>query len=586
MLKFFVGVLVGVLLVIVIGVIGIFAIASLRSKPAAVSTDSTLILHLEGDLPERAPVELPFEGFGQRTSSTMLEMNAALHKAATDSRIKAVVVEPYGLNVGWGKMEELHSDLEQFARSGKPLYAYLKTPGTREYYVATAASKIYLSPEDMLNLKGLRFELMYFRHTLDKLGVTVDVEHAGKYKDFGDMYTRSDMSPETKEVLNSVMDRLYGDLVKTIGVGRKKSIAEVQDAINNGPLLSSQVQSRGLVDQLCYEDEMFGKLKRDIHTDVRKLSERDYVRAFQSETSFSSRPKIAFVVAQGEILRGDPESSSTSGEGIESESFDKLLAKVGADSSLKGVIVRIDSPGGESFASDDLWRAMNVLAKKKPVVISMSDTAASGGYYMAMNGSPIIAYPGTLTGSIGVVFGKPNLHGLYDKLGIDKDFISRGRFAGIDSDYQPLDDAEKAKLREGIDDNYHAFVQKVADSRKRPFDQIEPVAQGRVWLGDQAKDNGLVDELGGIDRAVQVIKQRASIGSNEPITLVAYPAKRTLLEMLLSSSGTDASITDQLTSLLRLRSASPLPALLRSPQVRAWLRGGYLSISPWALTIH
>ena len=580
--------LVGAVLVIVIGSIAIVAIASLRTKPASVASGSTLVLHLEGDLPERSPVELPFGGFGQRTSLTMLEINAALHKAATDSRIQALVLEPYNLNVGWGKMEELHTDLEQFAHSGKPLYAYLKTPGTREYYVATAAAKIYLSPQDMLNLKGLRFELMYFRHTLDKLGVTVDIEHAGKYKDFGDMYTRSDMSPETKEVLNSVMDRLYGDLVKTIGLGRKKSIAEVQDAINNGPLLSKQVQSRGLVDQLCYEDEMFGKLKRDIRADIHKVDERDYVRSFQAETSFTGRPKIAFVVAQGDIMRGDPESSGTGGEAIESEGFNKLLARVGSDSSIKGVIVRIDSPGGESFASDELWRAMNQLAKKKPMVISMSDTAASGGYYMAMNGTPVIAYPGTLTGSIGVVFGKPNLHGLYDKLGIDKDTIARGRFASIDSDYKPLDDAEKAKLREGIDDNYHSFVQKVADSRKRPFNQIEPIAQGRVWLGDQAKDNGLVDELGGIDRAVQVIKQRSSIGPNDPVTLVSFPAKRTLLEMILAQSGSDTTVQDRVLSLLHLRSAA-LPPLLHSPEVRAWLlggtHGGYLSISPWALSI-
>jgi protease-4 len=338
---------------------------------------------------------------------------------------------------------------------------------------------------------------------------------------------------------------------------------------------------------------MFGKLKRDIHADVLKVATRDYVHAFQAETNFSSRPKVAFVVAQGEIMRGDPESSSTSSEAIESESFDKLLARVGADSSIKGVIVRIDSPGGESFASDELWRAMNQLARKKPMVISMSDTAASGGYYMAMNGTPVIAYPGTLTGSIGVVFGKPNLHGLYDKLGIDKDTISRGRFAAIDSDYKPLDDAEKAKLREGIDDNYHAFVQKVADSRKRPFDQIEPVAQGRVWLGDQAKDNGLVDELGGIDRAVQVIKRRASIAPSQTVSLVAYPAKRTLFEMIFAQSGgesgNEATVPDRILALLKLRSGTQLPPLLRSPEVRAWLlggsRGGYLSVSPWALTI-
>src|SRR5262249_10827011 len=171
----------------------------------------------------------------------------------------------------------------------------------------------------------------------------------------------------------------------------------------------------------------------------------------------------------------------------------------GNDGSIRGVVVRIDSPGGDALASDDIWREMNVLSKKKPVVISMSDAAASGGYYMAMTGDPIVAYPGTFTGSIGVVFGKPNLHGLYDKLGITLDTLTRGRYADIDSEYHPLSLAARAKLREGIDASYRAFVSKVAEARKRPYAQVEPLAQGRVWLGSQARERGLVDELGGIE---------------------------------------------------------------------------------------
>ena len=584
MLKFFLGVVVGVVLVVMVFVIAVFALAAMRTKPPAIASGSTLVLHLEGDLPERAPVEVPFAAFGQKPTLTLENSWSILRKAAADPRIKAVVVEPYGLSVGWGKMEELRADLEKFRRSGKPLYAYLKTPGTRDYYIATAASKIYLAPEDMLNMKGLRFELMYFRHTLDKLGVSVDVEHAGKYKDYMDMFTRSDMSPETREVLTSVIDRLYGDLVRTIGVGRKKTVAEVQDAIDNGPLLSKDVASRGLVDGLCYEDEMFGKLKKELRADVRKVTEREYVKTTDSEAGLAGKQQIAFVVAEGEILRGDPESSNVSGSAIESESFTRLLAKVGS-SDVKGVIVRIDSPGGEVFASDALWKAMNELRTKKPMVVSMSDYAASGGYYMAMNKTPIVAYPGTLTGSIGVIYGKPILHGLYDKLGIDKDSLSRGRFAEIDSDYQPLNPVERAKLREGIDRNYQSFVQKVADSRKRPFAEIEPIAQGRVWLGDQAKENGLVDELGGIDRAIEMVKRRASIGMNEAVTLVPYPGRRSWLEMLLETSGADASMEDRIAAAVGSRAQGLLPNLLQKPEVRMWLHGGYLSVSPWSLEI-
>ncbi len=211
MLKFFLGVVVGAILVVVIGVLIIAGLASMRSRPPAVASDSTLILRLEGDLPERAPVELPFEGFGQHTPLTVADTWAILRRAAVDKRIRAIVIEPQNLAIGWAKMQELHAELDNFRKSGKPVYAYLKTPSARDYYVATAATKVYLGPQDLLNLKGVRFELMYFKKTLDKLGVTVDVEHDGKYKDYGDMFTRSDMSPETREVMTSIIDRVYGD---------------------------------------------------------------------------------------------------------------------------------------------------------------------------------------------------------------------------------------------------------------------------------------------------------------------------------------------------------------------------------------
>lgn len=584
MLKFFLGMVVGAILVVVIGVLIIAGIASMRSRPPAVASDSTLILRLDGDLPERAPVELPFEGFGQHTPLTVADTWAILRRAAVDKRIRAIVLEPQNLAVGWAKMQELHAELDNFRKSGKPVYAYLKTPSARDYYVATAASKVYLGPQDLLNLKGVRFELMYFKKTLDKLGITVDVEHDGKYKDFGDMFTRSDMSPETREVMTSIVDRVYGDLVKTIGVSRKKSAAEVEDAINNGPLLSSDVAARGLVDSLCYEDEMFGKLRREINTEVRKVDAHDYLQNGDFDAGLKTKDKIGFVVAEGDIIRGEPGSSNETE--IQSESFTKLLDKVSNRSDLKGVIVRIDSPGGEVYATDAIWKSMNDLARKKPVVISMSDAAASGGYYMAMNGTPIVAYPETLTGSIGVVYGKPDLHGLYDKLGISKDSIQRGHFAGIDSDYTPLTPEEKEKLKQGIDATYQTFLRRVSDSRKRPVDQIALVAEGRVWLGDQAKENGLVDELGGIDRAIELVKQRARIAPYDTVSLVTFPPRKTLFELLFNNQSPDASIEARIRMALGIPQAVTLPPVFAAPQVRAFLHGGYLSVCPWVLSIN
>jgi protease IV len=272
-------------------------------------------------------------------------------------------------------------------------------------------------------------------------------------------------------------------------------------------------------------------------------------------------------------VRGDPSDDGGGESNLTSYGFTKILRKVGSDSTVKGVVVRIDSPGGEVTASDELWREMNLLAKKKPVVISMSDAAASGGYYMAMTGDPIVAYPGTLTGSIGVVFGKPNLHGLYDKLGINKEAIQRGKHASIDSDYTPLSPDERAKLKEGIDESYHDFVSKVADARHRKFEDIEPLAQGRVWLGSQAKARGLVDELGGIDKAIELIKQKAKIPAGERVSLMIYPGRRNILDILMKKSQEDMM-------------EAKIAQVLGNLPFRAWMRGGYLRLMPYWVQFH
>jgi len=572
--KFLLGLVTGAILVVVIGVIGFFAIASLKSKPPSIADGSTLILSLSGDVPEKPPLDVPIPFLQDKTPLTVENIWSMLHRAATDSRIKAVVLEPEGVAIGWAKMQEIRSDIEEFRKSGKPVYAFLKSPGTREYYLATAASKIYMEPVDELNLKGLGLELMYFKNTLDKLGVQVEVEHAGKYKDYGDMFTKTGMSPETREVMNSVADDIYGDLIDTIAKGRKQDAATVRATIDDGPFLSTQAKEKGLVDELRFEDEMFGELKTALHqTELKKLSDRDFANV--PDATVTSPDRIAYVVGEGSITRGSADSSDDSG--IESEQFDRILSKVENDSGIKAVIVRIDSPGGEVTASDEMWRAMNELGKKKPVVISMSDAAASGGYYMAMSGAPIIAYPGTETGSIGVVFGKPNLHGLYDKLGITKDYVSRGKFALIDSDYQSLTDAGRAKLREGIDSDYQDFVAKVAAARKKTPAEIEPIAQGRVWMGDQAKANGLVDELGGLDRAVEMARQKAKIPASAKVNLVLYPGKRSLFDLLFKSGDSEAE------AMMSRAGLEPLKAAWHDDRMRVWMRGGMLRMMPFSL---
>jgi protease-4 len=571
--KFLLGLLTGLLLVFLTVVLLFFAALRMREKPPAIADNSVLVLRLAGEIPEKSPVELPsfLGGDGPRLTVTGVWMT--LKKAAADSNVKAIVLQPEGLAGGWAKLEEIRSDLEQFRKSGKPVYAYLRTPGAREYYLGTAADRIYLGQSDQLMLKGMRAELMYFKKTLDKLGVSVEVEHAGKYKDFGDMFTRSDMSPETREVIGSVVDGLYGNLVDRIAAGRKKTADEVRAIIDQGPFTASQAQKAGLVDALQFEDEMWSELKDKLHGgEPHRVAVDEYLRVPMDAVGLQGKSRIALLVAQGDIVRGSAGDNGADESALTSYGFDKLVRSIRNDSTIKGVVLRIDSPGGEVVASDEMWRELNLLSKKKPLIVSMSDVAASGGYFMAMTGDPIVAYPQTETGSIGVVFGKPNLHGLYDKLGVSKDGVQRGKHADIDSDYTPLTPAERQMLRDGIDESYRDFVTKVAAARHRNFDDIEPLAQGRVWLGSQAKTNGLVDELGGLDTAITMIKAKAKIPANEQVNLVMYPGRRNLLDLLLRRSSDDAL-------------ESKLAQVFGRVPFHAWMKGGMLRVMPYWMTV-
>src|SRR6266436_8282151 len=318
MAKFLIGLLTGVILTILCAVVLVFSLARFGTdKRVAVPDNATLVLVLEGEIPERSPVELPIPFFEQQTQSTVKDVWELLKKAAVDSRIKAVVFEPRNISAGWAKLEEIRADLEQFRKSGKPLVAYLKGPGTREYYLATAADHIYMGPEEYLDVKGLRAEMMFFKGSLDKLGVQVEVEHAGKYKDFGDMFERTDMSNETKEVMNSVLDDVFGRLISTIATARKKTPEEIRVTIDEGPFLAKQSVDKGLIDSLRYEDQMFGELKDRLKSgDIKKLSHRDYLKVTPASLGLEGKPRIAFLVGQGDITRGSSSDDIYGEEGI------------------------------------------------------------------------------------------------------------------------------------------------------------------------------------------------------------------------------------------------------------------------------
>ncbi len=576
MKNFLIGLVVGVLLVGLAFLIVVFAAVryagSYANRPVNVADGSTLVLQLEGDVPERLPAEIPIPLLQSQTALSVEQVWDMFRRAATDSRIRGVLFEPRGLDIGWGKMEEIHDDIEQFRKSGKPVITYLRSPTAREYYLASATDKIFISPEDSLDLKGLAAESVFFKETLDKLGVQADVIHAGKYKDAGDILTRTSMTPETREQLDAILDQYYGNLIATVAEGRHKQSDSVRAMIDDGPFLARDAVADGLIDAVGYEDQAVGEMQNRLkQSELRRISGKAYMKGQFQATGGARR--IALIVGQGLITAGTGNETADD-ESFTGTGFIKLLKQVENDSSIQGVIMRIDSPGGDAVASDDILHEAENLSKKKPLVISMGDEAASGGYYVAVTGDPIIAYPNTLTGSIGVIFAKFTLQGLYKKIGVDEQLLTRGRYADIDSEYVPLSDAEKQKLTSQIDAFYRAFVSHVAEGRKRSFDQIEPLAQGRVWVGAQAKANGLVDQLGGLDRAVEILKQQAHMSPSQRVTVVPYPGRRSVLDLLISRADPTAEVQLRLEKIL---GKFPLQALSER---------GFLKVMPYSINVH
>ncbi|MFL6415575.1 MAG: signal peptide peptidase SppA [Bryobacteraceae bacterium] len=573
MAKFLLGVLVGVVIVVLVAVISVLAIGKLfGNKQPVISPNAVLVLGISGDVPESSPVDLAIPFLQSPGAPTVTDVWNSLHRAASDNRVKALLIQPRDLTIGWAKLQEIHRDIEDFKKSGKPVYALLQGPGSKEYYLGSAADRIFLSPDDVLEVKGFRIEETYLKNTLDKLGIGVDVDHIGRFKDAGDLYTRTGMSPETREVLNQVLDQLFGDFCSTVATARHKSADSIRALVDMGPFTAAQAKAVGLIDELGYEDNVFSEIKGKTGSrDLNRVPFRTYFRAVPGRGD-----RIAMLVGEGEITRGEPEGGFNPGGSLSSGGFSKVVRQVREDKGIKGVIVRVDSPGGDAVASDEILHELKLLSKAKPVVISMSDLAASGGYFISMTGDPVVSYPNTITGSIGVLYVRPNLKGLFDKLGLQQETITRGKLADLDSLTTPLSDAARQKLHESIEWTYKEFVSKVASARRRTYDQIDPLAQGRVWMGAQARQNGLVDQLGGISESIALIRKRAHLSERGETELVAFPPRQSLLDLLFNSSS--SSVADHV---LNFKIRSLLPGL----PGHSLLKGGMLRVMPYSLSV-
>ena len=536
MKKWFWGLLTGIILTMGLLVALSFLGWYLQRRPPEVMPNSLLVLELQGEIPEQLPPDIPGQLLGGKEPTTFVSLLESIDKAAADSRIKGILLKPSNLRLGWARLQQLRRSLEEFQRREKRLVAWVDVAGSREYYLASVADRIFLSPVGVLDLKGMRAEVMFFKDALGKLGVEVDMERIGEYKNLADQFTDNRMNDAFREATTSMLDSIYGNFLTGIAAARHRSLEDMRTLIEeSGPFEADRALTAGLADQLIYEDEVTDQLKKELgNQEVHKITLGQYQKVPRSAVGLEGGERIALVYAVGSITAGEDGFDPLSGKTMGAATMASVLEEVGKDDSIKGVLMRIDSPGGDAFASEDIWRSMVALRKKKPMVISMSDAAASGGYLIAMTGDPVVAEPTTLTGSIGIIYGKVNLKGLYDKIGIHKEIIAHGKFATLDSDYGSYTPEERKRVQALMEDFYRKFLAKVAVARKTTPEAVDQVARGRVWTGEQAKRHGLVDELGGLERALELLKQKAGLRPEARVEIVEYPKRKSLLELIVS----------------------------------------------------
>jgi protease-4 len=539
-----VGIVGAVVLVALIGVALIWA--TFRKSEPSIRDNSVLTLRVAGSLPDYSPDD-PFKKYFGGPDQSLTGLVMQFKKAKVDKRIKAILLDINLSGVGWGKAEELRDAITDFRSSGKPVYAYIEFGLNKEYYIATACDKIIVPPPGELFINGLAADVMFFRGSLDKLGIYPDIFQIGKYKSAGDMFTQKQMTDAHREYINSMLDDLYGRYVSTIAQGRHKSPDEVRTLIDNAPYSGAKAKEVGLIDEVLYRDDVekeFKKLLGYKDTDeFVAVRGSDYRDVAPESLGLNKGERIAVIYASGDIGSGSSANSPSGEQSIGSDTVAKALNDAAADKSLKAIVLRVDSPGGSGLASDIIWHAVEAANAKKPVVVSMSDVAASGGYYISASASKIIAQPSTITGSIGVVAGKPVMRGFYDWLGISNEYVLRGKTAGMFRETEKFSDEERAKFEDWIKTTYYNdFVPKVAKGRNKDAQFIDSVGQGRVWTGAQAKDRGLVDDFGGLDKAIEVAKQLAKIPADKGVERVILPYPTTFLQELLSG-GSDNSNT-------------------------------------------
>ena len=499
-------------------------------KPPSVKSHSYLEIKLSGDIQEKSSPDFLMTFFGMSSPLSMHDIWFNFQKAKIDKRIQAIVLRMGYLQCGWAKINELRDLVLDFRKTGKKVYATFEetVDADKEYYLATACDRIIFHPSGIMFVNGIGGYIPFFKKGLDKLGVEYEVEHIEKYKTAMNEFTEEGFTASHREMMESLYGDIYSHYVKKIAEARGKSEEEVRALIDRGLFQGPKALEAGLVDDLLYEDEFQNVLQADGKKYTR-ISHQGYSKIKPSSLGLNRGRKIALIYGMGQILTG---------EGIYqmmgSSTVAHWLRSARRDKSIEAVVFRVDSPGGSAVGSDVIWREVILTKKEKPIVISMSDLAGSGGYWVAMSAHKIVAQPQTWTGSIGVVWGKPNLKKLYEKLGISAERLTFGDKADIFSTFRKWTDEERELIKEEMRWTYDQFLTKVAEGRKMSKEDVDKIGKGRVWTGSQAKNLGLVDEIGGLSKAIALAKELAGIPTGEQVRLVVQPKKKTsFLDMFL-----------------------------------------------------
>jgi protease IV len=505
------------------------------SKPRRLASNSVLVIDAEGAIEEQPPVSLLGSITGN-SEPVLHDYLDAIDSARTDSRVSGIVIRISPLSTGWGKLEEIRAHLLTFRTSHKPSICYLGYDGigNPEYYLASACEQVWLVPSNSVSIRGMMAEALFFRGTLDKLKIIPQFYRVAEFKSAYNMFTEKKFTQPHREEVESVLRSIYDRYITGAAAARGIERAKFESFVNAGPLLTTDAVQDKIVDRLGYWDQVQDYFKSRYQS-WNPVSLSQYRASLGNSLGSDGirGEKIAVVHATGLIVSGQSQTTPGGGFVMGGDSVASDLRTARNDSSIRAIILRIDSGGGSVVASEVIRREVELAEDQKPVVVSMSDVAASGGYWIATPAAKIIADANTITGSIGVLTGKLNLSGLYNLLGISSDYVSTSDNATLFSDQQNFTPAQETYIQKSLNETYEQFTQGVARGRHMSVEAVDKIAKGREWSGAQGKDLGLVDELGGFDRAVDVARELAHIPASDAIRLVRFPEEKNLFEELI-----------------------------------------------------